>query len=67
VFPAAVVNLQWLVRENPQLHPNIYDDGQNIYQGLIDEADDEAVRLRWEKEKAKLSRLQEKLLTRPDR
>ena len=59
-YPASVVNLEWLIKENPQLHPSIYDDGQRVYQGLIDEAEDKAVRLRWESKKAKLSRLKEK-------
>lgn len=57
-YPASVVNLEWLIRENPQLHPSIYEDGQRVYQGLINEAEDEAVRLRWESKKAELSRLQ---------
>ena len=63
-YPASVVNLQWLIRENPQLHPSIYEDGQHVYQGLINEAEDEAVRLRWERKKAELSRLQEKYFPR---
>ena len=59
-YPASLVNLEWLIKENPQLHPSVYDDGQRVYQGLIDEAEDEAVRLRWKRKKAELSRLKEK-------
>lgn len=59
-YLASVVNLEWLIRENPQLHPSIYEDGQRVYQGLINEAEDEAVRLRWESKKAKLTKLQKR-------
>lgn len=60
-YLASVAPLEWLIRENPQLHPSIYEDGQRVYQGLINEAEDEAVRLRWESKKAELSRLQKNI------
>lgn len=59
-YKNAKENFQWLIEENPKLHPSIYESGLAIYQGLIDESQDQATKLELKIEKEKIANLKEK-------
>jgi len=59
-FDEALKNFQWLIEENPKLHPRIYEYGFDIYQELIDTAPNEITKRKLTLEKEKVASLQEK-------
>lgn len=59
-YKQAQVWFDWIIKENPQIHPSIYDNGLAIYQGLIEEAEDQKTKLTLEAQKDKISKLKKK-------
>ncbi len=59
-YEDAQKHFQWLIKENPKLHPSIYEHGLNIYKELIDASPDKITKRKLTTEMEKIASLQEK-------
>ena len=56
-YEKALWHFEWLVSENPRLHPKVYDTGLAIYDKLISETEDEVEKAFLISEKDKIAKL----------
>ena len=59
-FEKALYHFEWLISENPKLHPSVYDTGLAIYDKLINETKDLAEIDRLTEDKDKVAKLKGK-------